>query len=113
MKIILNENQYSFLRRYNQIMDLIDLGIKEIRMGDICEYTYNEFLTEVCWQVSDNMDDSIPVDQIHSFISRNLNDHIRNKFDEYIELDGCNDGFDDLDDDEDYLSGLLFGVDNN
>ena len=108
MRIILNENQYSFLRRYSQIMNLIDLGIKEIRMGDICEYTYGDFLAEVCWQVSDNMDDSIPIANIHSFIIINLNDYIRNKFDEYIELDGCNDS-----DDDDYYSSLLYGVDNN
>ena len=74
-KLILSESKYSLLRRHSQIKDLVDLGIRTIsRYSDICDFTTGEFLGEVCWQVSDEMGDSIPIDEIHIWVKDNFGD---------------------------------------
>ncbi len=41
----------------------------------------------------------------------NFSEHIREEFDRIIEDHNCDEGFDDADEDD--LSSLMFGVDNN
>lgn len=102
-----------FLRRRKTLLNLTNQGIETLRNDvDICDYTFSDFLEEICWQVSDNLDEKIQSGLIHLWIKRNFEEHIRNKFDELIELEGCND-YSDEDDDDDYYSGHLYGVDNN
>jgi len=109
----------SFLRRREAIIDLIDNGIDVIRNDtDVCDYTFSEFLTEVCWQVSDNSDkmgielNSNKIDLIHSWVRRNFSQYIKDEYLKLIDSEGCND-YDEDDIDDDYLSGFLYGVDNN
>jgi hypothetical protein len=111
---IINEsNDISFLRRKETIKDLIDNGIQAIRNDtDVCDYTFSEFLTEVCWQVSDNSDElgiaNIPL--VHRWVRNNFSQYIKDEYLELLDSEGCND-YDE--DDDDYLSGFLYGVDNN
>ena len=108
----------AFLRRKEAIKDLIDNGIEVILDNDgLCDYTFFEFLTEVCWQVSDNSDEmgidnntNIPL--IHSWVRRNFSQYIKDEYLKLIDSEGCND-YDEDDIDDDYLSGFLYGVDNN
>jgi len=111
------KNNVSFLRRSVIIKELIDMSFDVLR-DDVCDYVFSEFLAEVCWQVSDKMellylDPQIvgSIDTVHRWVRSNFNDYIRNNFDRLLEEERCNEGFDDAD--EDYLSGLMFGVDNN
>ena len=118
MKIILTENQIEFIRRYNQLKELVDNGIDVLNQSaDLCDYTFSDFLEEVCWQVSDNMEDlnmttksAGTIRKIHKWVRNNFSQHIRQEFDRIIEGHNCDEGFDDAD--EDYLSGLMFGTDN-
>jgi len=110
-------NDIVFLRRKEIIKDLIDNGIEVIRndTDDICDYTFTEFLTEVTWQVSDNSDElgiehGTKVDLIHSWVRNNFSQYIKDEYLKLIDSEGCND-YDE--DDIDYLSGFLYGVDNN
>jgi hypothetical protein len=127
MKIILTENQIEFIRRYKKIKELVDNGIdviqQEVNWGDedMCGYTYSEFIEEVCWQVSDKMEDLNmdtetvgTIEKIHKWVRDNFGQHIREEFDRLIDEHNCDEGFDDVDDedDEDYISGLMYGVDN-
>jgi len=113
MKYLITESQYGFLRRYNQIKNLVDRGIETLRNDvDICDYTFTEFLTEVSWQVSDNMDENTPIGTTHKWVWDNFKDEIRPKFDELIELEGCND-YSDEDVDDDDWSSHFYGIDNN
>ena len=58
MKIILTENQIEFIRRYKKIKDLVDEGIDVLSNDeDVCGYTYSDFIEEICWQVSDHLED--------------------------------------------------------
>ncbi len=109
----------SFLRRKETIKDLIDNGIQVIRDdADLCDYTFSEFLTEVSWQVSDNSDvmgielNSNKIDLIHRWVRNNFSQYIKDEYLELIDSEGCND-YDEDDIDDDYLSGFLYGVDNN
>ena len=110
-------NDIAFLRRKEAIIDLIDNGIEVIRNDtDVCDYTFSEFITEVCWQVSDNSDEmgielnSNKIDLIHRWVRNNFSQYIKDEYLELIDSEGCND-YDE--DDIDYLSGFLYGVDNN
>ena len=109
-------NDIAFLRRKEAIIDLIDNGIEVIRNDtDVCDYTFSEFLTEVCWQVSDNSDEmgielNTKIDLIHRWVRNNFSQYIKDEYLELIDSEGCND-YDE--DDIDYLSGFLYGVDNN
>ena len=119
MKIILTENQIEFIRRYNQLKELVDNGIDVLNQSaDLCDYTFSDFLEEVCWQVSDNMEDlnmttksAGTIRKIHKWVRNNFSQHIRQEFDRIIEDHNCDEGFDDADEDD--LSSLMFGVDNN
>jgi len=94
MKIILSESKYNLLRRHNQIKDLVDLGIRTInRYSDVCDFTPGEFLKEVCWQVSDEMGDSIPIDELHMWVNVNFGDEINKQFNDLIISEGCNDDY--------------------
>lgn len=111
------KNDVSFLRRSITIKELIDMSFDVLR-DEVCDYVFSEFLTEVCWQVSDKMELLYlnpqivgSIDTVHRWVRSNFNKYIRNNFDRLLEEEGCNEGFDDTD--EDYLSGLMFGVDNN
>ena len=94
MKIILSESKYNLLRRHSQIKDLVDLGIRTInRYSDICDFTRGEFLGEVCWQVSDEMGDSIPIEELHMWVKDNFGDEIKKRFNDLIISEGCNDDY--------------------
>jgi hypothetical protein len=116
---IINESKnISFLRRKETIKDLIDNGIQTIRDdGNICDYIFSEFLSEVCWQVSDNSDEmgieliTNKIDLIHNWVRNNFSRYIKDEYLELLVSEGCND-YDD-DDDLDYYSGRSYGVDNN
>ena len=112
MKIIITENQVEFIRRYKKIKDLVDNGIdviqQEVNWGDedMCGYTYSEFIEEVCWQVSDKMEDLNmdtetvgTIEKIHKWVRDNFGQHIREEFDRLIDEHNCDEGFDDADDD--------------
>jgi hypothetical protein len=115
----MENNDFTFLRRKKTIKDLIDNGIEVLRNDtDICDYTFSDFLTEVCWQVSDNsdvmgiyLDLQNQEDLIHRWVRNNFSQHIKDEYLELIDSEGCND-YDESDFD-DYLSGFLYGVDNN
>ena len=111
------KNNVSFLRRSTTIKELIDMSFDVLR-DEVCDYVFSEFLTEVCWQVSDKMEylymdtEKIgSIDTVHRWVRNNFDKYIRNNFDRLLEEERCDEGFDDAD--EDYLSGLMFGVDNN
>lgn len=112
MKIIITENQVEFIRRYKKIKELVDNGIdviqQEVNWGDedMCGYTYSEFIEEVCWQVSDKMEDLNmdtetvgTIEKIHKWVTDNFDEYIRKEFDRLIDEHNCDEGFDDADDD--------------
>jgi len=115
MKKINESKNMGFLRRREIIIDLIDNGIEVLRNDtDICDYTFTEFLIEVCWQVSDNSDvmgielNSNKIDLIHRWVRNNFSQYIKDEYLKLIDSEGCNDEDDD-DDDLDYYSGRLYG----
>ena len=121
MKIILTENQIEFIRRYKKIKELIDEGIDVISNDeDFCGFNSSAFIEEVCWQVSDKMEHlNLPTDtvgmieNVHNWVKDNFDTYILEKFEIIIDNSNCNERFDDEDeDDEDYISGLMYGVDN-
>ena len=122
MKIILTENQIEFIRRYKKIKDLVDEGIDVLSNDeDVCGYTYSDFIEEICWQVSDHLEDLNmetetvgTIEKVHRWVRNNFVEHIRKEFDRVIDNLKCGERFDDVDDedDEDYISGLMYGVDN-
>ena len=119
MKIIITESQHELIRRYGILKELVDNGIDVLNQSaDLCDYTFSDFLEEVCWQVSDNMDELNmdtetvgSIEKVHRWVRNNLGLYIREEFDRIIDEHNCNEGFDDAD--EDHLSSLMFGVDNN
>jgi hypothetical protein len=109
----MENNDFTFLRRKKTIKDLIDNGIEVLRNdADLCDYTFTEFLTEVCWQVSDNSDvmgidlTSNKIDLIHRWVRNNFSQYIKDEYLELIDSEGCND-YDKDEDDLDYYSGRL------
>ena len=119
MKIIITESQHELIRRYDKLKEMVENGIDVLNQeADLCDYTFSEFLTEVCWQVSDNMDEFGlepqfvgTIDKVHRWVRNYFGLFIREEFDRIIQDHNCDEGFDDAD--EDYLSGLMFGIDNN
>jgi hypothetical protein len=106
----MKNNDTSFLRRKKTIKDLIDNGIEVLRNDtDICDYTFTEFLIEVCWQVSDNSDEmgieliSNKIDLIHRWVRNNFSQYIKDEYLELVDSEGCN-NYDEDDIDDDYLS---------
>ncbi len=118
MKILINENQLELVRRYEKLIVLVNNGIDVLNQSeDLCDYTYGDFIEEVCWQVSDNMDELNlsteevgAIEKVHQWVRNYLGLHIREEFDRIIDEHNCDEGFDDAD--EDYLGGLMYGVDN-
>jgi hypothetical protein len=110
MKIILTENQVEFIRRYGTLKELVDNGIDVIdQNGDLCDYTLSEFLTEVCWQVSDHMDELNmdnetlgTIEKVHRWVRNNFGEHITKEFNILIVTHNCSGNFDDSYDDEEY-----------
>ena len=90
-------NDIVFLRRKEAIKDLIDNGIEVIRNDtDVCDYAFSEFLTEVCWQVSDNSDEmgielNTKIDLIHRWVRNNFSQYIKDEYLELLDSEGCND----------------------
>lgn len=119
-KPLTESEDVSFSRRRESIIDLVDDGIETIRDNDgVCDYAFSDFLQEVCWQVSDNsnefgIDTDKPgmIDQIHRWVRNNFSQYIKDEYLKLIDEQGCND-YDEDDIDNDYLSGFLYGVDNN
>ena len=118
MKIIITESQHELIRRYNKLKEMVENGIDTLNQeADLCDYTFSEFLTDVCWQVSDNMDEFNldpqivgTIDKVHRWVRNYFGLFIREEFDRIIEDHNCDEGFDDADEDD--LSSLMFGVDN-
>ena len=118
MKIIITESQHELIRRYGKLKEMVENGIDVLNQeADLCDYTFSEFLTEVCWQVSDNIDvfNLDPqtvgsIDKVHRWVRNYFGLFIREEFDRIIEDHNCDEGFDDADEDD--LSSLMFGVDN-
>jgi hypothetical protein len=108
MKIILTENQIEFIRRYSALKELVENAIDVLDQdGDVCDYTLSEFLTEVCWQVSDHMDDlnmnreSLgTIEKIHRWVRNNFGNHITKEFNVLIDTHNCSWNYDDSYDEE-------------
>jgi hypothetical protein len=108
MKIILTENQIEFIRRYKKIKELVDEGIDVLSNDeDFCGFNYSAFIEEVCWQVSDHMEDLNmetetvgTIEKVHRWVRNNFGEHIRKEFDRIINGPNCNERFDDVDDEE-------------
>jgi len=106
MKIIISESQKELIRRFTQIQNVIDETFEELR-SHICDFTFAEFVTEVCWLVSDNREDfgiefedladkiKNTTSLIHKWVRHNLLDYIRNNFDRLIIEEGCTENYDD------------------
>jgi hypothetical protein len=109
MKIILTENQIEFVRRYKKIKELVDEGIDVLSNDeDFCGFNYSAFIEEVCWQVSDHLEDlNLPTDtvgmieNVHRWVTDNFDEYIRKEFDRVIvDNPNCSERFDDVDDEE-------------
>lgn len=121
-RYIITESQNKILRRFNILQELVDKGIEYVvnhEAEEICMWNAYEFLVEISWQVSDNMKDvdtgDMSIKEIHDLISEYFWEYIMESYDDIVDL-LCNKKSkyeDDIDDDEDYNSSLLYGVDNN
>ena len=108
MKIILTENQIEFIRRYKKIKELIDEGIDVIsNEKNSCHYIYDDFIEEVCWQVSDKLEHlNLPtntvgmIENVHKWVKDNFDTYILEKFEIIMYDSNCNERFDDVDDEE-------------
>ena len=121
-RYIITESQNKILRRFNVLQELVDKGIENVvnhEAEEICMWNAYEFLVEISWQVSDNMKDvdtgDMSIKEIHDLISEYFWEYIMESYDNIVDL-LCNKKSkyeDGIDDDEDYNSSLLYGVDNN
>lgn len=121
-RYIITESQNKILRRFSIFQELVDKGIENVinhEAEEICMWNAYEFLVEISWQVSDNMKDvdsgDMSIKEIHDLISEHFWEYIMESYDDIVDL-LCNKKSkyeDDIDDDEDYNSSLLYGVDNN
>ena len=75
---------------------MIDEGIKYlIEEMDVCEWTLDEFVTEVCWMASDswrelnlfNTDD--PIHTIHDWVGEHFYDYLSNKLNYILSKKNC------------------------
>ena len=116
MKIIITESQLEFIRRYKVLDGLVSEAIEFVSsQDDVCEYSFRDFFEEIKWQVSDNYEMlNLPKDLdpaiVQDWVSDNFYGQIKDFYVAYVEPD-CEEYNDD--DDEDYYSGHLYGVDNN
>ena len=116
MKIIITESQLEFIRRYKVLDGLVSEAIEFVSsQDDVCDYSFKDFFEEIKWQVSDNYEMlDLPKDLdpaiVQDWVSDNFYGQIKDFYVGYVELD-CEEYNDD--DDEDYYSGHLYGVDND
>ena len=101
MKIIINENQLELVRRYEKLIELVNNGINVLSQNndlneDLCDYTYSDFIEEVCWQVSDNMDqlnlstETVgAIEKVHRWVRNYLGLYIREEYDRIIDEQNC------------------------
>jgi hypothetical protein len=107
MKILITESQHELIRRYGKLIELVDNGIDVLSQDeDFCGYTYNDFMEEVCWQVTDKIDrlnlstEKVDViEKVHRWVRNYLGLYIREEFDKLIQLN-CDYSFDDAYEDE-------------
>jgi hypothetical protein len=98
----ISKDHISFTRRYEIIKDLIERGIDVLAQEvDICDYVKAAFLNEVCWQVSDNMEElnmnteSVDtIEKIQRWVKIYFGAYINNEFDKLMDLN-CYGSFDD------------------
>ena len=119
MKIIITESQLEFIRRYKVLDGLVSEAIEFVSsQDDICDYSFKDFFEEVKWQVSDNYEMlDLPKDLdpaiVQDWVSDNFYGQIKDFYVAYVEPD-CEDEYNNDDDDDlDYYSGRLYGVDND
>jgi hypothetical protein len=104
---IVTESQIELSRRYEKLIELVDNGIDVLSQDeDFCGYTYNDFMEEVCWQVSDKIDrlnlstEKVDViEKVHRWVRNYLGLYIREEFDKLIQLN-CVNSFDDAYEDD-------------
>jgi hypothetical protein len=94
MKIIITENQQSFIRRYSLLKELIDEGIDVLSQDDdLCSYSFSDFLSEVSWQVADKINLlSLPdnhIGEVHRWVRFNFTTYIREEFDKLMNKHNC------------------------
>jgi hypothetical protein len=78
MKYIITETHYLFLKRR---LKEIHQHVKEsFKIVDPNDYTYHDFVEEICQQVADNYRDSINADNLESLI-----DYVRDNYWKLIE----------------------------
>ena len=116
MKIIITESQHNLIRRYKVLDGLVSQAIEFVSsQDDVCDYSFGDFFEEIKWQVSDNYEMlDLPKDLdpaiVQDWVSDNFYDQIKNFYVAYVKPD-CKEYNDD--DDIDYWSSHLYGVDNN
>jgi hypothetical protein len=97
MKIIITESQNEIIRRYNQLKELVSNGIDVIQQDeDMCGYTYSDFIEEVCWQVSDKLEDLSmdtetvkTIEKVHGWVKDYFTTYIYKEFN-HIKDNDCN-----------------------
>lgn len=120
MKIIITESQHNLIRRFEVLDGLVSQAIEFVSsQDDVCDYSFKDFFEEIKWQVSDNYEIlDLPKDLdpaiVQDWVSDNFYDQIKDFYVTYVEPD-CENMYNNSDDDDDldYYSGRLYGVDNN
>ena len=119
MKIIITESQHNLIRRFKVLDGLVSQAIEFVSsQDDVCDYSFKDFFEEVKWQVSDNykmleLPEDLDPAIIQDWVSDNFYDQIKDFYVTYVEPD-CEEEYNNSDDDDlDYYSGRLYGVDNN
>lgn len=117
-KYLITENQNTFLRRVRILKDLLDVGIYNIiesEGNNLCDWNYYDIKEELVWQIYDNVNEydfgNMTTDHIHNLIKEYFIDDIEKALDDIQDL-LCKDKSK-YEDDDDYYSSLLYGVDNN
>jgi hypothetical protein len=109
MNYLITESQFDLIRRYDTLKQLVNDACETVTdQDDISDYTFNDFLEEVKWQVSDESEDLKlgDIDYLHNLIEKHFYGQIK-KFYNSVQSP------DDDEDDDDYYSDYLYGVDNN
>jgi hypothetical protein len=94
-----------FLRREKSIKELVDIGIDQIaQSGDFCNWTFSDFLEEICWHVSDkakliNMDKN-EKSTIQKWVRNNFSKYIKEVYDYLLNKLECYDYYEEFDNDD-------------
>jgi hypothetical protein len=104
-----------FIRRYSIIKELIEESFDVLR-GEVCDYAFGEFLTEVCWQVSDKREllrlSEGSIEIVHMWVRSNFYTYIRKMFEKLLQEESCFDDF--YDDNDEYDNDdYIYDLDNN